>query len=70
MFEPDHERGIGVVQNFHSGIPARKMSVGKSKMWNDINVQGVANNLMFLGSENNGSRILAEEPHSTKCLLK
>lgn len=70
MFEQDHEKGIGMVQSFYNGIPARRMSVGKSKMWNDMDVQGVANNLMFLDSENNGSRILAEEPHPTKCFLK
>lgn len=61
MCEPDHARWIGMVQSFHSGIPAR-MSVGKSKkMWNDMDVQGVANNSTVPDSENNGSRSVAGE---------
>lgn len=62
MCEPDHARWIGMVQSFHSGIPARRMSVGKSKkMWNDMDVQGVANNSTVPDSENNGSRSVAGE---------
>lgn len=71
MFEPDHEQWMVVVPSSHNAIPARRMSVGNcKKMWQDMDVQGVANNWTILDSENNGSRIVAGEEETMKGLYK
>lgn len=70
-FEPDHERGIGIVPSSHTGIPARRMSVGKGKkVRNNTDVQGIANNFAILDSEDNGSRVVADKDHTMKALHK